>query len=304
MKSMRFLQRHAFQQLSSTRSALLRQTLNQLQQTSSQPFRTGPPLQHTSLHRSLHTKGSAPNPFSQALRSRRAPNSNSNQSHGRRHNSSSSSSSTPPPDDANLSFSQRFKKLSREYGWGAVGVYLALTALDLPFCFLAVRMLGTDRIGHYEHVALEFVRGLVKWPLPEVAQDKLDAAGDLVSEKVSEVVGDAPVEKRILEETSAGYSKGDIEDHGYSEAEQANRGADASIWTQLGLAYVIHKSFIFVRLPLAVAITPKVVKTLRGWGWNIGKMPARKGVTSGTNSTGTGTTAGVNTKGSKVKPDD
>ena len=46
---------------------------------------------------------------------------------------------------------------------------------------------------------------------------------------------------------------------------------NAGIWTQLALAYAIHKSFIFLRVPLAAAVTPKVVKTLRGWGWNIGK---------------------------------
>jgi meiotically up-regulated gene 157 (Mug157) protein len=45
----------------------------------------------------------------------------------------------------------------------------------------------------------------------------------------------------------------------------------ASLATQLALAYAIHKSFIFVRLPLTAAVTPRVVKTLRSWGWNIGK---------------------------------
>lgn len=44
-----------------------------------------------------------------------------------------------------------------------------------------------------------------------------------------------------------------------------------AIWTQLALAYAIHKSFIFVRVPLTAAVTPKIVKVLRGWGWNIGK---------------------------------
>jgi hypothetical protein len=43
------------------------------------------------------------------------------------------------------------------------------------------------------------------------------------------------------------------------------------IWTQLALAYAVHKSFIFVRVPLTAAVTPQVVKTLRRWGWNIGK---------------------------------
>lgn len=90
-------------------------------------------------------------------------------------------------------------------------------------------MLGTDRIGHWEHVILETLRGLVKWPLPEVAQDKIDAAGDLVSEKVSEAVGDNPTTKRVLEESSAEYAAQDIEDHGYQEAEKANRGVDASM---------------------------------------------------------------------------
>lgn len=50
-----------------------------------------------------------------------------------------------------LSASQRFKELSRKYGWAAVGVYLGLSALDFPFCFLAVRMLGPERVGEAEH---------------------------------------------------------------------------------------------------------------------------------------------------------
>lgn len=45
------------------------------------------------------------------------------------------------------SLSARLKKLSREYGWSAVGVYLGLSVLDFPFCFLLVRTVGTDRIG-------------------------------------------------------------------------------------------------------------------------------------------------------------
>lgn len=46
-----------------------------------------------------------------------------------------------------LSLVQRMRKLSREYGWSALGVYLLLTALDFPFCYLLVRHLGADRIG-------------------------------------------------------------------------------------------------------------------------------------------------------------
>lgn len=48
-----------------------------------------------------------------------------------------------------LTLSERLKKLSREYGWTAVGVYLALSVLDFPFCFLLVRVVGTEKIGEF-----------------------------------------------------------------------------------------------------------------------------------------------------------
>lgn len=51
--------------------------------------------------------------------------------------------------EAKLTLSQRLKKLSKEYGWAAVGVYLGLSVLDFPFCFLLVRIVGTDTIGKY-----------------------------------------------------------------------------------------------------------------------------------------------------------
>ncbi|KAF2872523.1 hypothetical protein BDV95DRAFT_491528 [Massariosphaeria phaeospora] len=151
------------------------------------------------------------------------------------------------------SLSQRLKKLSREYGWTALGVYMALTALDFPFCFLAVRMLGTDRIGHYEHVIVEGFWNLVRLvapnagPKPEVAPIADDIAAD------------------TAREGGAGWS-GEVE-----LADAKNSGAEASIWTQLALAYAVHKVFIFVRVPLTAALLPKVVKTLRGWGYDIGK---------------------------------
>lgn len=64
------------------------------------------------------------------------------------------------------SLSQRLKKLSREYGWAALGVYLTLSALDFPFCFAAVRLLGVERIGYYEHVVVGFVKDKLNtvWP--------------------------------------------------------------------------------------------------------------------------------------------
>ncbi|KAJ9297988.1 hypothetical protein DTO271G3_4209 [Paecilomyces variotii] len=152
-----------------------------------------------------------------------------------------STNTTPPPSEEPHSLSQRLKKLTREYGWSALGVYLLLSALDFPFCFAAVRLLGVDRIGHWEHVVLETVKSAIKSVSPfGVGEEKKEQ-------------GEAAI------------------DHGVAEAEKRNAGEGASIWTQLALAYAIHKSFIFLRVPLTAAVTPKVVKTLRSWGWNIGK---------------------------------
>jgi len=50
------------------------------------------------------------------------------------------------------SLGARMRKLSREYGWSALGVYFALTALDFPFCYLFVRQMGTDKIGEFASV--------------------------------------------------------------------------------------------------------------------------------------------------------
>lgn len=97
-----------------------------------------------------------------------------------------------------LSLTQRMRKLSREYGWSALGVYFLLSALDFPFCFLAVRWLGTDRIGRLEHVVVDWFWRVVPYPFPAKADDRFDELG---------------VE---------GY------DHGVKEAEELNRSENAS----------------------------------------------------------------------------
>ncbi len=235
------------------------------------------------------------------------------------------------------------RKLSREYGYSALGVYLALTALDLPFCYLAVSYLGTERIGRWEHAIISYVKSIVKWPMGKEGPEMVHEGADYVQRKMpleeEEVVveGRDGKRSRLLEEDETYV----MDNHGIGEAEKANQGDNASMssfppffsaprllsrefsilptdhytmhhpkinlnpksdppaagfWTKLALAYAIHKSFIFIRVPLTAAITPKVVKTLRSWGWKIGKMPTKK------NMAGTGT--GINTGNTGVrKPD-
>ncbi|KAK7512107.1 hypothetical protein IWZ03DRAFT_316862 [Phyllosticta citriasiana] len=192
------------------------------------------------------------------LRSRPSPLLRLRNSTFRRFKSDNASKSPKPDPTPNLgspqpapSFSQRMRKLSREYGWVALGVYLGLSVLDFPFCFLAVRMLGTDRIGRWEHAVIQGFWDLVHVAFPDLHKGQ-------------------PKAEEVLTPTEAGH----VEDgaaHRVDEANKSNTGDEATIWTQLALAYAIHKSFIFIRVPLTAAVTPKVVKVLRRWGWDIGK---------------------------------
>ncbi|KAI0472936.1 hypothetical protein GGR56DRAFT_590381 [Xylariaceae sp. FL0804] len=153
------------------------------------------------------------------------------------------------------SLSARLRKLSREYGWAALGVYLALSVADFPFCFLLVRIVGTERIGQLEH----FLVSNIKKFIPESLRDKWHEYRKALKEAEVENLGNDELSEHV---EMAGW--------GVKEAEERNK-SEASLGTQLALAYAIHKSFIFVRVPLTAAVTPKVVKVLRSWGWNIGK---------------------------------
>ena len=114
-----------------------------------------------------------------------------------RHNSSSSKppaqESRPPP---SLGLSARFKELSRKYGWAAVGVYFALSAVDFPFCYLAVRWLGTDRIAIAEHFVVKNFWKVVGQLGLDMRQDKhipapaaVTAAGMNAGEEMAEQTG-------------------------------------------------------------------------------------------------------------------
>ncbi|KAL9127996.1 MAG: hypothetical protein Q9217_003222, partial [Psora testacea] len=129
-----------------------------------------------------------------------------------------------------LTLSQRLRKLSREYGWSAFGVYLLLSTLDFPFCFAAVRWLGAERIGHAEKV----VRGYVKAAIPEgIKESWRELKGRLreATEKFQEdrgevVVGGIAREERKLEAYSVVQELGEY-DHGIKEAERENESENA-----------------------------------------------------------------------------
>jgi len=160
--------------------------------------------------------------------------------------------------EESLSLSARLKKLSREYGWAAAGIYLALSVLDFPFCFLLVRTVGTERIAYLEDIVVRNAQKVIPERVQAWWREYRQAAKEAKRERTGEV------------------GELDVIGHGVAEAEQRTKQEGASLATQLALAYAIHKSFIFIRVPLTAAITPKVVKVLRSWGWQIGKKASKK----------------------------
>ncbi|KAK0638841.1 hypothetical protein B0T16DRAFT_233248 [Cercophora newfieldiana] len=158
------------------------------------------------------------------------------------------------------SLGARLKKLSREYGWAAVGIYMSLSVLDFPFCFLLVRSVGTERIAEIEHIVVSNVQKVI----PQSVKDKWAEFRE------------GRKEASPSEETTPAPENAEVVGWGVQEADARTAQEGASLATQLALAYAIHKSFIFVRVPLTAAILPKVVKVLRGWGWEIGKRRARR----------------------------
>ncbi|KAF1987967.1 hypothetical protein K402DRAFT_392248 [Aulographum hederae CBS 113979] len=151
-----------------------------------------------------------------------------------------------------LSLSARLKILSKEYGWSALGVYIMLSIVDFPFCFLFVHALGAERVGRYEHAVVEAVKNAFYSIVPSMRPEPAVPG-----------VGES-VEDATMREGTAGSQS-------LEQLQSTALAGKATIWTQLALAYAIHKSFIFIRVPLTAAVTPKVVRYLRAWGWEVGK---------------------------------
>lgn len=140
-----------------------------------------------------------------------------------------------------------------------------LSALDFPFCYLLVRTLGTDRIGDWEHAIVSRTAPII----PQPVKDGWYSIKAWFRKLELKWTGDDDVSDAV------DMASWDLTEAGQAEKKEREAGKAASLGTQLALAYAIHKSFIFIRVPLTAAVTPKVVKVLRGWGWDIGKRTTK-----------------------------
>lgn len=171
-------------------------------------------------------------------------------------------------------------------------MYLALSVLDFPFCFLLVRTIGTDRIAEAEEYVVSNAKKVIPEGVKQWWHDYRSALKQASKENLGEGVtqevemagwGVAEAEEKNKAEASKFVLCATFSSFVFFLGELCFRAAGiltrsstcTGLATQLALAYAIHKSFIFIRVPLTAAVTPKVVKVLRSWGWQIGKRPLK-----------------------------
>ncbi|GME74802.1 unnamed protein product [Ambrosiozyma monospora] len=118
------------------------------------------------------------------------------------------------------------KALMQEYGYSALGVYLGLSCIDLPLCFLLVHSQGADKISEFQDQVLSWI----------------------------------------------GWGKEKNLDNLEPSSTSQEKEKKSTFLTEFAVAYAIHKSLIFIRLPITAAITPAIVKKLRSLGFNVGKL--------------------------------
>ncbi|KAK1979575.1 hypothetical protein LZ30DRAFT_596603, partial [Colletotrichum cereale] len=143
--------------------------------------------------------------------------------------------------------------------WHRTGITFAKSKVEETLAGVRLVGLGTDRIGQLEHWVVSNLGKII----PDSVQNWWSESRAALSKAETEQLGSDDISEAV---EMAGW--------GVEEAERRNK-AEASLGTQLALAYAIHKSFIFLRVPLTAAVTPKVVKVLRSWGWQIGKRRSK-----------------------------
>lgn len=96
-------------------------------------------------------------------------------------------------------------------------MYFLLTALDFPFCFAAVRLLGVERIGQWEHVVVGAVKDVFRsvWPFGNPVEEGTASNTDIDNSEQAEAY-----------------------DHGVTEAQRRNESAEASMFPSRGSAYL------------------------------------------------------------------
>ena len=103
-----------------------------------------------------------------------------------------------------------------------------------------------------------------------MGQEKIE----VYENKVKQTFGYGISDEELKKKQEINKIQQDIESQGETTSENSGSMVRYILsqfsWTEFAIAYGIHKSLIFIRLPITAAITPGIVKLLRGWGFRIG----------------------------------
>lgn len=136
------------------------------------------------------------------------------------------------PNNANPSKDVKgIKKLMKKYGYSALIVYIGVTFVSLPLCFWTVHSFGETRIKIY----LNRLKRIFGYGEP----DETNIIDKVNLKKLER-------DQLILEGTSSWWKQ----------------FKNSSLLTEFLLAYGLHKSLIFIRIPVTAAVTPYMARLL------------------------------------------
>lgn len=169
------------------------------------------------------------------------------------------------------------KKLISVYGYSALIVYIGVTFISLPGCYFTVHSLGEERISIFIN------RGKQMFGYGEIDDDAV--RNKVQSRQLERIKRREEYVKERLEE--------DNDNKVLSIRDRLQVKWDSiktsPILTELILAYGLHKSLIFVRIPLTAAITPTLARYLPRAAARVNRPPLHTGTTS---TSATATTLG------------
>lgn len=155
--------------------------------------------------------------------------------------------SSPPPSgpvapEPKPSVSNRLRSLIRTQGWSALAIYLILSLADFSLTFLLIYAVGAERVREAEDWTLE----ALGWRRKDGEMGSVRRAVEGWNPRKHEKEKERDVVARVEEGEQSGYG---------------------AIATTAVLAYAIHKTLLLpVRLGMTIAITPRIVRALQGWG--------------------------------------
>lgn len=84
---------------------------------------------------------------------------------------------TPPPASTPpTTVSQRLQHLVKSYGWYALGVYLAFSALDFTVAFVGIKLLGAEQVSQAAAYVRQLAYGVMHSKPPEPGRDEMESA--------------------------------------------------------------------------------------------------------------------------------